>query len=158
MIEVLQDGAPDLEIDYICNALAGRGHPELSDVRMQWGPLLSAAWTVRETAYVVGPTKVGAACSTPAGRIYVGCNVEHRYRSHDVHAEINAITNMVASGEKDLLAIVIVAERDRFTPCGACLDWIFQFGGADCLVAWQTRDRARLTITHAADLMPYYPT
>jgi len=26
--------------------------------------------------------------------------------------------------------------RDHFTPCGSCLDWIFQFGGADTIVAF----------------------
>jgi cytidine deaminase len=147
-----------LRITHICHAIGEAGHPALEELGVRWEPLLLAAWASRENAHVVGPTRVGAACSATSGRIYAGCNVEHRYRSHDVHAEVNAITNMVALGEKDLLAIAIVAERDRFTPCGACLDWIFQFGGGACVVAWQTRDRSVLTVTHAADLMPYYPT
>jgi cytidine deaminase len=60
--------------------------------------LAQAAWSARENAYVIGPTKVGCAVLATDGRIYSGCNVEHRFRSHDVHAEVNAITNMVAAG------------------------------------------------------------
>jgi cytidine deaminase len=48
--------------------------------------------------------------------IFSGCNVEHQFRCHDVHAEINAITTMVSAGGTDPVALLIVAERDRFTP------------------------------------------
>ena len=45
---------------------------------------------------------------------------------------------MVSNGQTNLAAILIAAaKRGLFTPCGGCLDWIFQFGGADCLVAHQ---------------------
>ena len=36
-------------------------------------------------------------------------------------------------------AIVIVADRTKFTPCGGCLDWIFEFGGPACKVGYQTK-------------------
>ncbi len=87
-----------------------------------------AAWEVRRHAYVYGPTQVGAAVMTTDGSLFVGCNAEHRFRSHDIHAEVNAIGSMVAAGHTDLIAVVVVAERERFTPCGACMDWIYQFG------------------------------
>jgi cytidine deaminase len=119
--------------------------------------LAEAAWLVRENAYVFGGTKVGAALLTANGQIFVGCNVEHRYRSHDVHAEVNAITTMAASGHKSFTTIIIAAERERFTPCGSCMDWIFQFGGPDCLVGYQTSRDGKLTTHSAAELMPFYP-
>src|ERR1035441_6951428 len=85
--------------------------------------LAEAAWAVREHAHVIGPTKVGCALLCADGKIYAGCNVEHRYRCHDVHAEVNAITTKVASGnESPIVAIFIAAERARFTPCGGCMD------------------------------------
>ena len=87
----------------------------------------------------------------------MGCNVEHRFRSHDVHAEVNTITNMVSSGCERLGAILIAAERDRFTPCGACLDWIFEFGGEACLVAYQGQPEGKVVELTAGQLMPYYP-
>ena len=120
--------------------------------------LLENAWRVRESAYVVGPTKVGCSVLSSNNRIFTGCNVEHRYRSHDVHAEVNAITNMVASGETSLVALAVAAERDRFTPCGACLDWIFQFADPEsCVVLCQAAKGGNVTRYRLLDLMPFHP-
>jgi len=119
--------------------------------------LANAAWDVREHAYVLGPTKVGCAVLADDGRIFAGCNIEHHHRCHDVHAEVNAISAMVAAGGRRLLAVVVAAERQRFTPCGGCLDWIFQFGGQDCVVAYAAAKDGPLVRHTAKDLMPYYP-
>jgi cytidine deaminase len=119
--------------------------------------LAEAAWHIREMAYVFGKTKVGAAVLSADGGVFVGCNVEHRFRSHDVHAEVNAITNMVAAGKTELISVIVVAERERFTPCGGCMDWIYQFGGPDCLVGYQSEKDGEIKIFKASDLMPYYP-
>ena len=123
----------------------------------QWQELAAAAWRGRENAYIQGDTKVGAALLTGSGKIFSGCNLEHIFRCHDVHAEVNAITSMVAAGETGLKAIIIVAECGLFTPCGGCLDWIFQLGGADCLVACQSRPGGEIRVFTAAELMPHYP-
>jgi cytidine deaminase len=119
--------------------------------------LAEAAWRVREKAYILGTTKVGAAVLSSDGSIFTGCNVEHRFRSHDVHAEVNAITTMVASGRTDLVAIIIAAERDRFTPCGSCMDWIYQFGSHACLVGYHSKEGGEVKTFRADELMPYYP-
>ncbi len=123
----------------------------------QWSELARRAWECRERAYVLGNTKVGATVISSDGGIFAGCNVEHRFRCHDVHAEVNAITSMVASGHTRLVAMIIVAERDRFTPCGACMDWIFQFGGPSCLVGYQRTKGGEIKVFRARDLMPHYP-
>ncbi len=123
----------------------------------QWQALGDAAWEVREHARVHGPTRVGAAALTAEGAIFVGCNVEHRFRSHDVHAEVNALTCMVAGGGTQAVAVLVAAERDRFTPCGSCLDWIFELGGAGCMVAFQPKRDARIEALRADELMPHYP-
>jgi cytidine deaminase len=100
---------------------------------------------------------VGAAVLSAEGETFRGCNVEHQFRSHDVHAEVNALSTMVAHGHRKALAILIASERDRFTPCGACLDWIFELGGADCLVAFQPSPTRKHTVYRADELMPHYP-
>jgi cytidine deaminase len=123
----------------------------------QLARLVTAAWEVRENAYIFGNTKVGAASMSRGGGVFVGCNIEHKFRSHDVHAEVNAITSMVAAGQTDLVAVVVVAERHRFTPCGACMDWIYQFGGDSCIVAYQSEKGGELRAFRAQELMPYYP-
>lgn len=114
------------------------------------------AWAVRQHASVIGPTKVGAVAIAADGSLHPGCNVEHRYRSHDVHAEVNAIATMIASGKSHLDAIVIAAERDSFTPCGACMDWIFQFGTDETPVTFVNKAGVAQTFT-AGELMPHYP-
>jgi len=119
--------------------------------------LMQIAWEVREHAYILGTTKVGCALISKKNQIFSGCNVEQQYRNHDVHAEVNAITNMISNGERKFSAIVIVANRDNFTPCGSCLDWIFQFGGENAIVAFQKDKTSDPVIFRAKQLMPFYP-
>ncbi len=121
-----------------------------------WDDLASCAWKYRENARILGKTKVGAAVLSK-NKIFGGCNIEHKFRSHDIHAEISAISTMISSGQKKLDAIIVVAERTKFTPCGGCLDWIFEFGGPKCLVGYQTKKEGKITIFKAEELMPHYP-
>lgn len=124
---------------------------------INWAALSTAAWVVRKNSHLYGKTKVGAALLSEKGKIYVGCNVEHIFRSHDIHAEVNAIGNMISGGDQKLLAILIVAQRNRFTPCGSCLDWIFQFGTSECFVGFQKSPKNSIKIYTAGELMPHYP-
>ena len=115
------------------------------------------AWTARGSARILGATRVGCAALSDDGVIYAGCNVEHQFRSHDIHAEPNALSSLVAAGGKACVAVLIVAEREKFTPCGSCMDWIFEIGGPDCQVGFQPRRRETVTWYSAAELMPHYP-
>lgn len=119
--------------------------------------LAREAWAAREHAHVLGQTKVGCAVLATDGRTFVGCNVEHRFRSHDIHAEVNAIGSLVAAGAAGMTAIFIAASRERFTPCGSCLDWIFEIGGPECVVYCQEDEASAPKKYLAAELMPYYP-
>lgn len=121
--------------------------------------LSAIAWDVREKAYIIGKTKVGCAILAEDGIVYAGCNVEHRYRCHDVHAEVNAITNMIAAaGTAKILAVFVAAERERFTPCGGCMDWIMQFAkDGDCAVFSQSVRGGEIRQFTAHELMPFYP-
>lgn len=125
-------------------------------MEIPWEAMSKVAREVRENSYILGNTKVGACVFTETGKIIGGCNVEHMYRSHDIHAEVNAIGNMIASGEKKFKAILIVADRDFFTPCGGCMDWIMQHGEESCIVAFENI-RGMRTEFLAKDLMPFYP-
>jgi cytidine deaminase len=119
--------------------------------------LIEDAWAVRGHARVLGKTRVGAAVLSSTGRVFVGCNVEHKFRSHDVHAEVNALTSMIAGGDTLAVAIAIASERDRFTPCGGCMDWIFELGGPRCVVYVASSGRAVTAQHFAEELMPFYP-
>ncbi|SRR6266545_2004480 len=131
---------------------------ELIDpTKAPWVMLAQAAWRSRTQAHVHGDTKIGAALLTRSGRVFVGCNVGHRYRSRDVHAEENAITSMIAAGEREFVAIIIVEGRELMTPCGSCMDWIFNFSGASCPVGYQATKGGPVRVFLARELMPYYP-
>jgi cytidine deaminase len=70
---------------------------------------------------------------------------------------VNAITSMVAMGKRRAVALVVASERDHFTPCGACMDWIMQFGGGECAIGVSS-NRTNLPIWYSANsLMPFYP-
>jgi len=72
-----------------------------------WEKLSFEAWKVRENAYIYGKTKVGCSLRSINGKVFTGVNIEQLFRSHDIHAEVNAISNMVASGEKNLLIYLL---------------------------------------------------
>lgn len=119
--------------------------------------LLNAAWQAREFARTYGPTRVGCVALADDETEWSGCNVEHRYRSHDLHAEVNALGNLVAGTSSSLVAVAIAAERAQFSPCGACMDWIFELGSSDCVIAWQASPGAGYEVHIAGELMPHYP-
>lgn len=123
-----------------------------------WEKLSEAAWKSQSNARVLGTTKVGAAVVSEERRVFSGCNIEHKFRSHDIHAEVSAISSLVSSGCKSLSAILVVAEREQFTPCGSCMDWIFELGGPECVVGYQNQKGSHIKKFLARDLMPHYPT
>jgi cytidine deaminase len=120
-------------------------------------PLLELAWACWERGLVRRQTRVGAAARADDGTMYGGCNVQQRFHTNDIHAEVNAITTMIAEGRRTLAAIAIVAELQRLAPCGGCLDWIIEFGGDDCVVACQGQRGGVVQMRRAAEFMPFHP-
>jgi cytidine deaminase len=118
--------------------------------------LSNAAWTCQRNARVYGATTVGCAVMDERGRIFLGCNVEHRFRSHDIHAETNALGSLVTGGGKATTAVFVVSPRG-WAPCGSCLDWIFELGGKDCKIFTQSSQSGPIGAYRAGDLMPYFP-
>jgi len=119
--------------------------------------LSEKAWEVREKAHLYGDIKVGASLLADNGQIYSGCNIEHNIRSHDIHAEVNAICGLISSGGKRIIKIFVVAEMDLFTPCGSCMDWILQFSDNETLVGVQNKKGGEFRVFKTNELMPYYP-
>lgn len=122
-----------------------------------WTKMSEEAWNSQSNARVLGKTQVGAAVVSEDGKIFSGCNIEHKFRSHDIHAEVSAISSLVSSGCLKLSAILVVADRSQFTPCGSCMDWIFELGGPDCVVGYQNQKGGSIKKFLAKDLMPHYP-
>lgn len=133
-----------------------QGSDGLTDKELE--VLLAAAWRYRDAAVVSGRTRVGAAVLADSKVIYGGCNLQHRYRSQDLHAEVVAIAGALSSGESTIRALAVVCETSDLPPCGACLDWILQIGGDDCIVAWQRERGHHVFKEFAGVLMPYHPS
>ena len=99
--------------------------------------LISSALEARNFAYTpYSNFKVGAALLTSDGKIYLGCNIENVSFSVTNCAERTALFKAVSEGEKNFIAIAIVATNAKgesvFSyPCGVCRQALLEFCGED---------------------------
>jgi cytidine deaminase len=93
--------------------------------------LIEAATAVRENAFApYSNFRVGAALETDDGELITGCNVESASYGLTVCAERVAIWTTVARGKKRIKQIAVVTDTEELTsPCGACRQVIWEFGG-----------------------------
>lgn len=92
--------------------------------------LLEAAAKALKNACVLWGFNVGSAVLAEDGKIYDGCNVESWVSGLGICAERCAINHAVLHGNKRIkeIAVVVNAENKReITPCGACLQYIWDF-------------------------------
>jgi cytidine deaminase len=96
---------------------------------VDWPELERAAIGVRMNAHApYSGYDVGAAVLTRSGRTFVGCNVENASYGLCLCAERSAIAQMVAAGERDPIAIVVVTRGPKAgTPCGMCRQVLAEF-------------------------------
>jgi cytidine deaminase len=119
--------------------------------RAEEAALIALAAAARSRAYAgYSGFAVGAAVVADDDRTFFGCNVGNASLGLTLCAERAAIAAGVASGMRGLRAVVIVTGSDRPTwPCGACLQWIAEFGGPSAQVVCATVagkvQRARLS-------------
>lgn len=117
--------------------------------------LFKKALEARENAYApYSMFKVGAAILSSNGNMYIGCNVENVSYPCGTCAEAGAIANMNASGDRLISDIVVVAKSERLiTPCGACLQRIFEFSDKNTKVHLADLTSIKRTY-HISDLLP----
>ncbi len=92
--------------------------------------LSEAALKAMDNAYVLWGCKVGAAILTEDGKIYGGRNVESWVSGVGICAERCAINHAVLHGNRKVKKIAIVMDANSQCeprPCGACLQYIFDF-------------------------------
>ncbi|MDI3290390.1 cytidine deaminase [Polyangium sp. 15x6] len=106
---------------------------------IDWTALEQAALDVQTRAHAPYSTyHVGAALLTASGRIFTGCNVENASYGLSICAERSAIVQMVAAGERDPIALVVVTPGTSKlgpgvesppigAPCGMCRQTLAEF-------------------------------
>lgn len=91
--------------------------------------LIEAARKAQVKAYApYSKFKVGAALSTPDGRVFSGANVENASYSLSMCAERMALLKAVSEGQRvfEILAVAVGTD-DPAPPCGACLQSLSEF-------------------------------
>ncbi len=117
--------------------------------------LLESATSVRENAHVpYSRFRVGAALRSVEGHVHVGCNVENVAYPEGTCAEAGAISAMIASGDRRIAEILVIADSpEPVPPCGGCRQKIAEFADADVTVTMCTVAGAQRSVT-VADLLP----
>lgn len=99
----------------------------MSSERFEDDLLLQRAAEVRRNAYApYSGYAVGAAIEDGAGNIWTGANVENVAFGSTICAERAALVHMVSEGIREISRVAVVT-RDGGTPCGACLQMLFEF-------------------------------
>ncbi len=118
--------------------------------------LIAAALAVRGNAYApYSRFSVGCALLTANGTLYTGCNVENSSLGLSICAERNAIAAMVADNQRDIETIVVAASP-LASPCGACRQFIVEFGSEIDVICCNAEDPQALHRWKIADLIPNY--
>ena len=101
----------------------------MSDAGVDWAALGRAALEVQERAHApYSRYHVGAALLMRSGRVFAGCNVENASYGLSICAERNAVAQMVAAGERDPIALVVVTRGpEAAAPCGMCRQTLAEF-------------------------------
>jgi cytidine deaminase len=115
--------------------------------------LVATARHARAQAYApYSGFPVGAAVLAHDGRMFSGCNVENASFGLSLCAERNSVAATVAAGARPL-AVAVVGGPLLTPPCGACRQFLAEFG-LDMAVVMATPDDERQEIVTLADLLP----
>ncbi|MGY8747677.1 MAG: cytidine deaminase [Pirellulales bacterium] len=116
--------------------------------------LISRAIQSRQLAYApYSNFLVGAALLAADGSIYTGCNVENTSYGLCICAERTAICKAVSEGHQEFQAIAVAANPFA-TPCGACRQFIVEFGKQIEIIAVDANNPDHVKTWVIEDLIP----
>ncbi len=102
--------------------------------------LIGAAMSARKLAYApYSDFSVGAALLTTDATVVSACNVENASYGLAVCAERAAICKAISEGYREFAAIAIAASP-LASPCGACRQFIAEFGGEIEVISVDSND------------------
>ncbi len=96
---------------------------------------------------------VGAALLTKDGTIFTGCNVENTSYGLCICAERTAICKAVSEGHQKFEAIAVSATPFA-TPCGACRQFIVEFGQDIEVICVDANDASNTKSWTSEELIP----
>lgn len=99
--------------------------------------------------------QVGACLLAVDGSTYTGVNVENASFPVGICAERTAYSKAISEGQMDFKAIAVVAHQKNFitTPCGACRQFMVEFGDVDVYLA--KPDLREVMVTSIGELLPF---
>ena len=95
----------------------------------QFDDLIQSALNGRLQAYApYSKFAVGAAVQCKSGAVFAGSNIENISYGLTICAERIATGSAIAAGEREFLAIAVVADTiEPIVPCGACRQFLAEF-------------------------------
>jgi cytidine deaminase len=116
--------------------------------------LVQAALSKRLQAYApYSKFLVGAAVLTEDGSVFTGTNVENASYGLTICAERVAAAAAVAAGHRKLKAVA-VATAGGASPCGACRQFLAEFGGSMDVLLVDAELPEKVKQMSLADLLP----
>ena len=117
--------------------------------------------------YLKSNTKVGCCIRSWDGNEYEtqdgylyhdGCNFDMEW-GLAIHAEVSAITNMIVNFPPNRVvdACYIYCEREYFTSCGNCRDWLHHFSKQNIDLSVYIDNGKKIMIFKLGELIPHYP-
>lgn len=116
--------------------------------------LVRAALAIRRQAYApYSKFLVGAAVLTQDGTVFTGANVENASYGLTICAERVAAAAAVAAGHRKITAVA-VATAGGAAPCGACRQFLAEFGGSMDVLLVDVDRPENVKQMSLADLLP----
>lgn len=103
--------------------------------------------------------KVGAALLTKSGKVYQGANMECSSYGLSICAERVALVKALYDGEKEFNKIAVVGgmenELTYTTPCGACRQFLSDFGGdIEVIMGYEENSEIKAKTFKLKELLP----
>ncbi len=116
--------------------------------------LVRSALAIRQQAYApYSKFLVGAAVLTDDGAVFTGTNVENASYGLTLCAERVAAAAAVAAGQRKITAVA-VATAGGAAPCGACRQFLAEFGGSMDVLLVDVDRPENVKQMSLADLLP----
>lgn len=116
--------------------------------------LVTAALQTRQQAYApYSNFLVGAALVTEDGTVFTGTNVENASYGLTICAERVAACTAASAGHRKITAVAVAA-TGGVSPCGACRQFLAEFGGSMDVYMVDANNPGQVKQMSLADLLP----